>query len=260
MATKQKKNSKEKFPEKPFNKTEENNVIPKKIIKEEAIETEEVDESDVIYEEKYPIIIDKIYKLLGYKEKRTIMKILNSKYGFNENIDYKTVDDKTYITHESYIMLCFIAKTDQGYNYRKFIADNILKEINKNVVQEKYEILPIPLINIVNLDLYDNKRVLYVISIKENKYIYGITTDISMIVSLLKEQYTNIIINKIWLLNENVDQCCLFTEINTSIDEDKGLRCSKIKNCFETKNIYTLLLTINMKIKKLNESKTIMIN
>jgi hypothetical protein len=92
-----------------------------------------------------------------------------------------------------------------------------------------------------------------VINIKDDQYIYGITTDISMLISILKDTY-NVIINKIWLLEDNINQEKLLSECKDLIKENKYPKVDKLKSCFRATNIYELLLELNNIIYEFNMS------
>lgn len=198
------------------------------------------------------INLDRIYRILGYKEKRLAIKLLNGKYNFIENLDYKVVDGITMITPQCFRLLCLLSRTDYGNQFRRFMVDKMFEFISNQKLDINYEICPIPDVHIENLDIYDNKRVFYVINIKDDQYIYGITTDISMLISILKDTY-HVIINKIWILNDNIQQDKLLGECkNILSDNDLYPKVDKIKSCFRTSNILELLSRINDIIKKLN--------
>jgi hypothetical protein len=199
---------------------------------------------------KFCICLDKIYRVLGYKEKRLALKLLNGKYNFQENIDYKIKNTKTMITNECYRLLCLLSKTEMGDKYRRYIINNI---DNIELGPELYKIEPMPEVNLNNIKKYDNKRLFFMINIRDTKYVYGITTDILMLLDLLNEQYNTIIINKLWLLSDKLDQVKIMTEINKELgDESKYQKYEKIKSCIEVDDIYELLLKMNNIFIKLN--------
>jgi hypothetical protein len=222
------------------------------LIKEGIIEE---DKKVIDSEDKCTICLDKVYRVLGYKEKRLAIKLLNGKYNFLENIDYKVVDGSTMITPECYRLLCLLSRTDSGDKYRRFIVDKMFQFCRDQKLEINYEVSPIPEVHFENLDVYDNQRVFYVINIKDDQHIYGITTDISMLISILKDTY-NVIINKIWLLEENISQDKLLTECKLLMPEDKYPKVDKLKSCFKANNIYDLLLELNSVILKCNTSET----
>ncbi len=194
---------------------------------------------------KFCICLDKIYRVLGYKEKRLALKLLNGKYNFEENKDYKLKNTKTMITNECYRLLCLLSKTEYGDQYRRFIVNNYIID-DKELIYENYKIEPIPEVNLSNVKKYDNKRLFFMINIRDSKYVYGITTDILMLLDLLNEQYNTIIINKLWLLPEKLEQSKIMGEVNKELcDEQKYPKYEKIKSCFETNEIYELLIKIN---------------
>jgi hypothetical protein len=202
-------------------------------------------------DEKCIICLDKVYRVLGYKEKRLAIKLLNGKYNFMENVDYKVVDGSTMITPECYRLLCLLSRTEQGDKYRRFIIDKMFQFVRDQKLEINYEIAPIPCVHFENLDIFDNRRVFYVINIKDEQYIYGITTDISMLISILKDTY-NVIINKIWLLEDNINQEKLLSECKTLLNEEKYPKVDKLKSCFRASNIYELLMELNNIIFKFN--------
>jgi hypothetical protein len=236
--------------------TEKGKKIVKKINsketgKEVIIEDEK---NEMASDEKCIICLDKVYRVLGYKEKRLAIKLLNGKYNFIDNEDYKVIDGVTMITPECYRLLCLLSRTDQGDKYRRFIVDKMFQFLREQKLQINYEISPIPSVHFKNLDIYDNQRVFYMINIKDEQYIYGITTDISMLISILKDTY-NVIINKIWLLNDDINQEKLLSECKTLLNEEKYPKVDKLKSCFRTTNIYDLLLELNKIIYKFNLSE-----
>jgi hypothetical protein len=202
---------------------------------------EEVDE------EKFPICLDKIYRVLGYKEKRLVIKLLNGKYNFVENEDYMTKEGNTYITPECFKLLCFLSRTEQGDKFRRLVTKKMISFCRYENIDLNEEILPIPDVHFENLDVYDNKKIFYVINIKDDLYIYGITTDIGMLVSLLKNTYT-IIINKFWLLDEKIQADKLLGECKGLVVEEKN---PKLKSSFRCNDIYSLLVKFNDIIKSL---------
>lgn len=219
------------------------------LVKEMSIEDEKIILNE---DDKCIINLDKNYRILGYKEKRLAMKLLHGKYNFYEKIDYKIVDGITMITPECFRLLCMLSRTEIGDKFRRFVIDKMFDFISNQKLDINYEICPIPDVHLINTDFYDNKRVFYVINIKEEQYIYGITTDISMLLSILKDTY-NVIINKIWLLNEKMKGEELIGEMKKILDNDnKYPKVDKIKSCFIADNIYNLLIEMNEVIKKLN--------
>jgi hypothetical protein len=201
---------------------------------------------------KFCICLDKVYRVLGYKEKRLALKLLNGKYNFEENIDYKIKNAKTMITDECYRLLGLLSKTDIGDKYRRYIVSNYILEY-KDINNETYKIDPIPEVNLQNVKNYDNKRLFFMINIRDSKYVYGITTDILMLLDLLNEQYNTIIINKLWLLPDKLEQIKIMTEINKEIaDEKKYPKYEKIKSCIEVTDIHELLLKMNNIFIKFN--------
>jgi hypothetical protein len=235
------------------------NINSKKIKEEEENDDEliqEINDNKTINEDfennKCIINLDKIYRVLGYKEKRLAIKLLNGKYNFIENIDYKIIDGITMITPQCFRLLCLLSRTDYGNDFRRFIVNKMFEFLSSQKIEINYEICPIPDVHIENLDIYDNKRIFYVINIKDDQYIYGITTDISMLISLLNDKY-QIIINKIWLLNDKIQQDKLISESKEILgDNNLYPKFEKIKSCFRTNNIYDLLCKFNNTIKKLN--------
>jgi hypothetical protein len=240
-------------------KSVKNNINTKKKKQDESsiieIEQEKNIEEEYNKEiEKCIVCLDKIYRVLGYKEKRLAIKLLNGKYNFIENVDYKVIDGSTMITPECYRLLCLLARTENGDKYRRFIIDKMFQFMRDKKLEINYEIAPIPDVHFENLEIYDNQRVFYVINIKDDQYIYGITTDISMLISILKDTY-NVIINKIWLLVDKINQEKLLNECKDIMKEDKYPKVEKLKSCFKTSDIYELLMQLNNIILKYNENE-----
>jgi hypothetical protein len=198
------------------------------------------------------ICLDKVYRVLGYREKRLAMKLLNGKYNFVENEDYKLRNSKTMITNECYRLLCLLSKTEQGDKYRRHIVNNFILD-NGELGLETYKIDPMPEVNLQNIKKYDNRRLFFMINIRDTKYVYGITTDILMLLDLLNEQYNTIIINKLWLLPEKLEQMKIMTEINKELgDENKYPKYEKIKSCIDVDDIHELLIKMNDIFIKMN--------
>lgn len=223
--------------------TTENETEPEKDMEE----TSNIDE-----EETCIISLDKTYRVLGYKEKRLAIKLLNGKYNFVENVDYKVINGVTMITPQCFRLLCLLSRTDYGNEFRRFIVAKMFEFMKYQKLEINYEICPIPEVHFDNLEIFENKKVFYMINIKDDQYIYGITTDISMLVSILKERYY-VIINKIWILNDTLPQDKLMNECKVLFSNEQEFpKVDKIKSCFRTSNIYDLLVKINCIIKKLN--------
>ena len=139
-----------------------------------------------------------------------------------------------------------------GDKYRRFVINNYLVDSGE-LGPETYKIEPLPEVNLQNIKKYDNRRLFFMINIRDTKYVYGITTDILMLLDLLNEQYNTIIINKLWLLPEKLEQIKIMSEINRELgDESKYPKYDKIKSCIEVDDIYELLLKINDTFIKLN--------
>jgi predicted GIY-YIG superfamily endonuclease len=125
---------------------------------------------------------------IGYKQKRSVQENLEDKrLGFKENYDYKIVKEKKegickpvneiYMTFETIKSLCLSSATEIGIKYRKYFLEleKTTKEIVKNKLNNpidlglaKYEF---------DINKWLNKKIVYLIYIKDNLYKFGITSD-----------------------------------------------------------------------------------
>lgn len=197
-------------------------------------------------EKEYPININKILKRIGCEKK--IDKYITRKYGFEINDEYIERDKEIYLTKKSYIMLIILIKTKECNEYRKSISNEIVKNMKKEILEEN-KIMPISIpISILKIDKkyiskYDNEKVFYIMKLEEEKYIYGISIDIKIIISILKRKYKELIINKMWLVENEMIEKEYKNEMIGILKEEKCERINRYS--FKCKNIYELLIKLN---------------
>lgn len=127
---------------------------------------------------------------IGYKQKRTIMEILeNDKYDYILGVDYKIVKEKKegickpineiYMSIDTIKCICLTAPTEQSQKFRKYYIE--MEKIYKEYIIRLGDKLknPISCLTKYEFDINQwlNKKIVYLIYIKDNLYKFGITSD-----------------------------------------------------------------------------------
>lgn len=211
-----------------------------------------------------------IHDLLAYKKKDGVQSLLkDDKNGFIEGKDkdyYIEKMDSTggrplneiYMTPDTVKMLCMAAQTEKGNQFRKYyielekcykkiIADNIKLQVDNKLDN------PIHILNKYDFDpnMYKNKEVLYLISIKDDIYKFGITADIVKRLRAHKENFNYQYVIKCWdcinrSISKNIEDAFKLYAKHGKIDH----KLNNEKEIIKTNNIDLIIQVINKYVEK----------
>ena len=230
--------------------------IEKYIIKNSDLDQKMVKKlSSQLTEADQFIDMNDIKEWFGYKKKQTVKDILlNDKYGFIENTDYKLElfkpktgrpGETIYLSVDTIKCICLMAPTEESQKFRRYYIEmeRLFKQYVSTEVQNKLT-NPIPEIEYKNFDLdpYIGKETLYLIKVTDNVYKYGITTTIQKRLTDHKRLFNYKHIIKIWdCTNRSVSK-----EIETKIKLYAKINklfviYKKSTECIQTDNITKII-------------------
>jgi len=200
---------------------------------------------------------------IGYKKKQNIVDMLkNKKYKYIENTDYKIIKEKKenvckpvneiYMTFDTLKSICLSAPTEKSHQFRKYYIE--MEKIHMEHLNSQINKLKNPISCLAkysfDINQWLNKKIVYLIYIKDNLYKFGITADPATRFATHKKTLNYSYVMRCW-------DC--FNLANAKKIEDnikKYLRCNRILTTYEKQTeIFTANTQeeLNIVIEKIDE-------